>query len=103
MVIGDDDHDHNADNGEGDKSGQTREGEQGVVHLKTVMMKMMKAILIYPTYILYPVMMKEFLLADRKYPYNGADQANKKKMVHRNVFITNIPAFFCSVKNGENI
>ena len=53
-------------------------------------------------HILYPVMMKEFLLADRKYPYNGADQANKKKMVHRNVFITNIPAFFCSVKNGEN-
>ena len=61
-MIGDGDHDHNADNGEGDKSGQTREGEQGVVHLKTVMMKMMKAILIYPTYILYPVMMKEFCL-----------------------------------------
>ena len=51
MVIGDDDHDHNADNSEGDKSGQTREGEQGVVHLKTVIMEMMKAILIYPTYI----------------------------------------------------
>ena len=53
MVIGDDDHDHNADNGEGDKSGQTRDDEQDVVHLKTVMMEMIKAILIYPTYIIY--------------------------------------------------
>ena len=51
MVIGDDDHDHNADNGEGDKSGQTRDDEQDVVHLKTLMMEMIKAILIYPTYI----------------------------------------------------